>query len=82
MQQVQATGGAFAAVLTDGTVVTWGPAAYGGDSRAVQDQLKNVEQIQASCRAGSAEKCTADPILPGVLLLDVLLQPFLATDPS
>ena len=28
--------------------MTWGSAWHGGDSRAVQDQLKNVQQIQAS----------------------------------
>ena len=28
--------------------MTWGPAAHGGDSNAVQEQLKNVQQIQAS----------------------------------
>ena len=39
---------AFAAILGDGSVVTWGPAGYGGDSCAVQGQLKNVQQIQAS----------------------------------
>ena len=27
---------------------TWGHAEYGGDSRAVPDQLKNVQQIHAS----------------------------------
>ena len=37
-----------AAVLGDGSVVTWRDADLGGDSRAVQDQLKNVQQIQAS----------------------------------
>ncbi|CAE7546438.1 unnamed protein product, partial [Symbiodinium sp. KB8] len=52
--QVSATGGAFAAILGDGSVVTWGDAGCGGDSRAVQDQLKNVQQIQASHRAFAA----------------------------
>ena len=46
--KVQATRGAFAAILGDGSVVTWGRANLGGDSSAVQDQLKNVRQIQAS----------------------------------
>ena len=42
VQQIQAsagTGGAFAAILGDGSVVTWGDAARGGDSGAVRDQL-------------------------------------------
>ncbi|OLQ14301.1 hypothetical protein AK812_SmicGene1588 [Symbiodinium microadriaticum] len=52
--QIQATSGAFAAILGDGSVVTWGDAACGGDSSAVQDQLKNVQQIQASYSAFAA----------------------------
>ena len=48
MQQIQAThgalAGAFAAVLGDGSVVTWGDARCGGDSSAVQGQLKNASQ--------------------------------------
>ena len=45
---------AFAVVLGDGSVVTWGSASAGGASRAVQDQLKNVQQIQASDSAFAA----------------------------
>ena len=45
---------ALAALLGDGCVVTWGPADVGGDSSAVQDQLKNVQQVQASGRAFAA----------------------------
>ena len=52
--QIQATRRAFAAFLTDGSVVTWGDSDYAGDSRAVQDQLKGVQQIQASERAFAA----------------------------
>ena len=40
--------GAFAAILGDGSVVTWGDADCGGDSSGVQDQLKNVQQVQAT----------------------------------
>ena len=54
MQQIQARGFAFAAILGDGSVVTWGNAGYGGDSSGVQDQLKNMQQIQASCTAFAA----------------------------
>ena len=42
---------AFAAILGDGLVVTWGNADIGGDSRAVQDQLKTVQQIQGNDEA-------------------------------
>ncbi|CAE7846567.1 HERC1, partial [Symbiodinium sp. KB8] len=45
---------AFAALLGDGSVVTWGSADYGGDSGAVQDQLRDVQQIQASDGAFAA----------------------------
>ena len=40
---------AFAAILGDGSV-----AAAGGDSSVVQDQLKNLQQIQASYGAFAA----------------------------
>jgi hypothetical protein len=33
-------------MLSDGSVVTWGSPYYGGDSSVVQDQLKNVQQVQ------------------------------------
>ena len=46
--QVQSSNRAFAAILGDGSVVTWGNAGFGGESSAVQGQLKNVQQIQAS----------------------------------
>lgn len=37
---VQASLGAFAALLEDGSVVTWGDAEHGADSSQVQHQLK------------------------------------------
>ncbi|CAE7919001.1 Herc2 [Symbiodinium sp. KB8] len=52
--QVQATRHGFAAVRGDGSVVTWGDPRSGGDSSAVQHNLKNVQQIQASQRAFAA----------------------------
>ena len=48
VRQVQATGGAFAAILANGSVVTWGDQSYGGDSSAVQDQLKDVQRVQGT----------------------------------
>ena len=45
---------AFAAILEDGSVVTWGEPHYGGDSSAVRDQLKGVQQIHATYRAFAA----------------------------
>ena len=52
--QIQANENALAAILGDGSVVTWGDAAKGGDSSAVQDQLKNVQSIQATGYAFAA----------------------------
>ncbi|OLQ00903.1 hypothetical protein AK812_SmicGene16390 [Symbiodinium microadriaticum] len=52
--QVQASSEAFAAILGDGSVVTWGRTNLDGDSGAVQDQLKNVQQIQATSGAFAA----------------------------
>ena len=54
VQQVCATFSAFAAVLADGRVVTWGDASRGGDSSQVADQLRNVRQIHASHGAFAA----------------------------
>ena len=42
MQEIQAAELAFAAILGDGSVVTWGDARNGGDSTAVQEQLNRV----------------------------------------
>ena len=45
---------AFAAILADGSVVTWGKPNYGGDSSRVQNQLRNVQQISATDSAFAA----------------------------
>ena len=45
---------AFAAILEDGSVMTWGAAYSGGDSSAVRDQLRGVQQIQATDAAFAA----------------------------
>ena len=54
VQQIQAGSSAFAAILEDGSVVTWGHRLRGGDSSAVRDQLKGVQQIQATEMAFAA----------------------------
>ncbi|CAE7929930.1 unnamed protein product [Symbiodinium necroappetens] len=46
--------GAFAAILGDGSVVTWGSPECGGDSRSVQHQLKGVKHIAATARSFAA----------------------------
>ena len=52
--QLQGSGNSFAAILGDGSVVTWGHAGLGGDSSSVQDQLRNVRQIYAAQSAFAA----------------------------
>ena len=53
--QLAATNRAFALWCHgDSAMVTWGSASSGGDSSAVRDQLKGVQQIQASHRAFAA----------------------------
>jgi hypothetical protein len=47
-------GCAFAAILEDGSVVTWGDLGCGGDSSEVQDPLVNVKQLQATGYAFAA----------------------------
>ena len=41
----------FAGVRGDGHVVTWGRARYGGDSAAVQEQLRDVQHISSTVGA-------------------------------
>eukprot|EP00438_Fugacium_kawagutii_P018107 Skav213741 [mRNA] locus=scaffold19:100526:111549:- [translate_table: standard] len=48
VQQIQASMGAFAAICSDGSIVTWGSPDDGGDSSEVRGQLKDVKQIQAN----------------------------------
>ena len=53
--KVAATIRAFALFCSGGNrVVTWGDPGYGGDSSEVQDQLKGVQQIQATAYAFAA----------------------------
>ena len=54
VQKLKATLRAFAAILSDGSVVTWGSARHGGDSSTVQEQLTSVQDIQASAGAFAA----------------------------
>ena len=54
VREVQANDRAFAAILSDGSVVTWGDDGQGGDSSHVQPCLKNVKCIQATATAFAA----------------------------
>ena len=59
VQHLQATSRAFAAVLSDGRVVTYGDADFGGDSSRVQSELSDVLQIQATRGAPPPASCTS-----------------------
>ena len=48
VQKIQSTRKAFAALLADGTVVSWGDQFLGGDSSKVQTMLQQVQDIQSS----------------------------------
>eukprot|EP00439_Symbiodinium_sp_Y106_P071594 s2060_g12.t3 len=56
VQQIAASKSAFAALLADGSVVTWGSPDRGGDSAAVQDQLQEIEELQANKWAFAARR--------------------------
>ncbi|CAK9045074.1 unnamed protein product [Durusdinium trenchii] len=51
---IQASSHAFAALLKNGRVMTWGNKDYGGDCSGVEDQLVDVNAIQASAGAFAA----------------------------
>ena len=53
--KLEATDGAFALWYCGGDgIVSWGVSSNGGDSSQVQNQLKNVQEIHATCYAFAA----------------------------
>ena len=68
MQAIQANDSAFAAILGDGSVVTWGMALAAGDSSTVQENLKNVQAIQATRSAFAAIRADESILLWGAFL--------------
>lgn len=52
--RIQSAGCAFAALLANGNVVTWGDPTFGGDSGHVQVQLQQVQQIFSTYYAFAA----------------------------
>ena len=70
---VTASSRAFAALLKNGTVVTWGDAKSGADSSQVSDRLRNVQQLHAthgafvSLLADGSVVTWGDPALGGQL---------------
>ena len=71
VQQIQASYGAFAAILDDGCVVAWGDAIDGGDCSAVQAQLKDVKQIQSSLHAFAAMRSDGSVVRGATLSTEV-----------
>jgi len=56
-QRICSTGSAFAALMADGSVVTWGFGNAGGDSSGVQEQLQgDVQAVYATEYAFAAAK--------------------------
>ena len=48
VDKIYSTGRAFAAVVKDGTVVSWGVQSYGGDSKSVQVICRRDEKIYST----------------------------------
>jgi len=55
VQQIQSSKDALAAILLDGSVITWGDPKGGGDSSEVQSDLRNVGDPQAG---GETQRCS------------------------
>lgn len=47
VRTVLGSGGAFAALLGNGTVKAWGERCYGGEIGAQEEELQEVKEIQA-----------------------------------
>ena len=65
VKSVHSSDTAFAVILEDGSVVTWGQATTGGDSSAVQHQLKNVRHIKGGFHALVATTATGQVVTWG-----------------
>ena len=55
MQQLSASNGAFAALLEDGQVITWGSPYSGGESAGLQERLGAWDVQTDARRGGEAE---------------------------
>ena len=56
VQRLFATASAFAALLEDGSVLTWGDPETGGDSSSVQEKLKEVGKCEGKNRERDIRK--------------------------
>jgi hypothetical protein len=78
--QVFANSSAFAALKSDGSVVTWGYASYGGDSSSVSSDLASgVETIAQLPTEPSFDAITG---FDENIAADTVLGPFATTDPD
>ena len=76
VQRIQASGGAFAAILDDGSVVTWGHADYGGDSAAVQARgLSQFGDLWSDRSFGPAVRVYAHAYRPAYVYMDICRVP-------
>ena len=66
VQRLFATASAFAALLADGSVVTWGDPEAGGDASSVQEKLKEVGSEGKTCGFG---RIVREILERGLLLL-------------
>ena len=66
---VAATDSAFAAILEDGMVVTWGDKRFGGDCSCVEKQLHSVKQIAGTEGAFAAITQDGDVVTWGAYSL-------------
>ena len=66
VQRLFTTASAFAALLADGSVVTWGDPEAGGDASSVQEKLKEVGSEGKTCGFGRIAK---EILERGLLLL-------------
>ena len=81
MQQIQGSSQAFAAILVDGSVVTWGNPEFGADSTAVQYQLRISCVMCSSVEAflPNSEKLLTIPWLPRAVGISLSHFAFLLT---
>lgn len=56
VQQVRSSWCSFAAIRTDGSVVTWGDPKFGGDSSMVQAKLVRVQLLGQMSKDGFASR--------------------------
>ena len=56
IREIYSTEGAFAAIKTNGSVITWGDPNYGGNSAVVVEQLSDIRKIYSTAWAFAAIK--------------------------